>query len=135
MSSDGNLRQIFLQHLPEAFWQSVETWSTGQGVPDVHYLFPPGKAGWIENKLVTSGWEIGIRPGQVGWLSRYARLGGRCFVAVRVIKRNNVDELWLYNGGDVKQLTIEGLRKDPFGLFAGGPARWNWKRIEHCLKA
>lgn len=129
--SDGNLRLLFRQHLPHAHWQPIETWSTGQGVPDVEYCFPGGFAGWIENKS-TSGLVVKFRVGQVAWLERRSRAGGRCFVAVRKGAR-----LWVFRGRDARAVEDEGLRAERLALLCcdGGPARWGWPRVEEILKS
>jgi len=137
--SDGELRSIFRSHLPRVFWQSIESWSTGQGVPDAHYLFAGGMAGWIENKK-TSGWVVDIKREQGAWLDRYARLGGRCFVAVRRQaaagpRRGKAnDELWLFHGRDAQAVRGGGLNAAlPLGKWENGPARWNWAEITILL--
>jgi hypothetical protein len=131
---DGNLRGIFRKKLPDFFWTSVESGMTGRGIPDSHYCYA-GHSGWIEYK-VTSAFAVGLRPEQVAWLTRYARYGGACFVAVRR-KRKDVDELWLIHGEGAASLKQEGLAKvDPAfiaGVFTGGPAQWSWATIEVIL--
>jgi hypothetical protein len=129
--SDGQLRQIFRKHLPEAHWQPIETWSTGQGVPDVEYCFPGGACGWIENKA-TQGWKVDVRPHQVAWIERRVRSGGRVFVAVR----RKSAELYLIRGADVRRLSEEGLMGiDPILGCEGGPARWSWGKVREILTA
>jgi len=132
--SDGNLRQIFQKHLPEVHWQPVETWSTGQGVPDVNGCFR-GREFWIENKL-TSGWSINFETGQVAWAERRLRAGGRVFLAVRrqaaagPRRGEATDELWLFNGAQTRQVAEAGLKGTrPILLGSGGPARWGWIAI------
>jgi hypothetical protein len=137
--SDGNLKNIFRAKLPEAHWQPVETWSTGQGVPDVEYCFPGGFSGWIENKL-TAGWRVKYEPHQVGWLERRARMGGRCFVAVRrrcpagPHRGPACDELWLFPGSKARLLLKEKMvASEALGIYSGGPAQWNWAAIKKHL--
>lgn len=137
--SDGNLRKLFSQYLPDAMWVPCETWSTGQGVPDVYYIFPNGKSGWIENK-VTAADAVEIGPHQIAWLERHARYWGRSFVAVRrqskagPIKGAARDELWLCRGADVRHIATQGLAATkPLGLYSGGPARWSWPLIRRFL--
>jgi len=71
--SDGNLRQIFQQYIPEAHWQSIET-LIGRGTPDMNGCLN-GTEFWIENKL-TSGWAVTFETGQVAWAERRVRAGG-----------------------------------------------------------
>ena len=47
--TDGNLRQLEMRYIRDCHWQSVETWSTGQGVPDVNGCID-GVEFWVENK-------------------------------------------------------------------------------------
>jgi hypothetical protein len=69
----------------------------------------------------------------VAWLSRRARLGGRCFVAVRRLNRGG-DELWLYPGSRVVELVERGLRSDNLlGRWEGGPGRWDWDKVAEVL--
>jgi hypothetical protein len=137
--SDGNLRPLFKQYLPDAMWVPIETWSTGVGVPDTHYCFAGGRAGWIENK-VTDTFKIKVQPGQIGWLERYSRLGGRCFVAVRRLttagprKGLAVDELWIYRGSDVRAIAVDGLKgASPLVVYPGGPVEWVWGSVKRLL--
>src|SRR5580765_135563 len=101
--TDGNLRSIFQTYIPQFHWQAVETWSTGQGVPDCNFC-GKGIEGWIENKR-TAAWKVDMLPEQVGWIERRLRAGGRVFIAVRrkhfggIKKGKPEDELWLFNGG------------------------------------
>lgn len=130
MSSDGNLRTLFRTHLPTFFWTTVETGHVQQGVPDSHYLAPSGVAGWIEFKRVLSGNVVKFRPFQLPWLDRYARMGGRCFVAVRY--RN--DDLLLYRGADALALSHDGLAgAAPVGRWVGGIRYWNWVEVSKYL--
>lgn len=130
MSSDGNLRKIFRQYLQEAHWQSIETGAVGPGVPDSNFCFPKGKEGWIEFKQ-TAGWRVTLRPGQVGWLLRRARNGGRVFVAVRQSKN---DTLWIAHGRHAATLLDKGLRSDLWlGSWKGGPAEWDWSAVKNIL--
>lgn len=136
--ADGQLRQIFAKRFPRAMWTPVESFSTGRGIPDVEYCFPGGASGWVENKL-TKGWTVGMRPEQVAWLERRARLGGRSFVAVRQVlpagprRGEATDDLWLYPGQDARCLLLDGLEKPPLGRWQGGPGGWDWQAIEALL--
>src|SRR5260370_22560220 len=125
--SDGGLRKLFQDHLhTDVHWQAIETWSTGQGVPDLNYCFKRCREGWIENKL-TAGYAVDISPQQIAWVERRARMGGRVFVAVR--RKNEgrprrgepVDELILFTGAHVRSLATLGTNAAPFtGRWAGG---------------
>lgn len=136
--SDGELRMKFKQFLPEVHWQSIETWSTGQGVPDMNGCSESIEF-WIEAKK-TNGFTVDVEPHQIAWLERRARAGGRTFVAVRRLAAAGprrgaaCDEFYLFRGIDARALKQHGLKIDgPAALVhcSGGPARWNW----HTIKA
>lgn len=115
-------------------WQSVESGSTGGGIPDSNYCCA-GVEGWVEYKW-TSGWTVGLRPAQVGWLSRRARAGGLVFVGVR--RRNaTCDQLWLLRGSAAALAKAQGLRALPdryvLGRWDGGPGAWDWQAIRATL--
>lgn len=135
---DGGLRKLFANRFTQAHWQSVETWSTGQGVPDAEYCFPGGVQGWLEFKK-TTGWTSGIRPGQVAWIERRIRVGGRVFIAIRRqcalgVRREQADELYLYHGRWVRILYDHGLGATaPLALCKGGPGRWDWDKVLKIL--
>lgn len=134
---DGGLRKLFAEHFPEAQWQSVESWSTGQGTPDAEYCFPGGLQGWIEFKQ-TAAYAVKIDGSQVAWAERRARVGGRIFLGVRRkalagVRRVAADELYLYHGTQTRAVYQEGLSMPPLGMWPGGPARWDWARIRELL--
>lgn len=139
MTTDGGLRKLFRQHIPDCDFQSVETWSTGQGVPDLNYCLA-GCEGWIELKQ-TAAWAVKVQPGQVGWIERRLRAGGRVLIAVRrqttpgPRRGTAVDELWLLDGGMIRTLADAGLGEPINALIvcSGGPARWNWPEIKSLM--
>lgn len=131
---------MFQKHLPSVHWQGVETWSTGQGVPDMNGCIE-GWEFWIENKL-TSGYKVNFEVGQVAWIERRHRAGGRVFLAIRrkapagPRRGEAVDELWLFKGNQVRSVAVNGLDEDkefPFYRTEGGPAKWNWEAIKNAL--
>lgn len=137
--SDGGLRKSFSDHLTDGHWQAVETWSTGQGVPDTNYCFPGGIEGWIEFKK-TEGWRIDISAEQVAWAERRIRLGGRVFLGVRRQveagrRREKADELWLFTGLAARFLISGRLQEAShlFGRWDGGPRAWPWVQIRNIL--
>lgn len=138
MSRDGGLRSLFQRAFPEAHWQAIETWSTGQGVPDMEFCFKGGKSGWIENKL-TSANAVDIRSEQVGWIERRVRVGGRVFIAVRKFckagpRRAAADELHLFHGRDVRAIFLRGLvGAEPMAMYENGPANWDWPEIRRLI--
>ena len=128
---DGGLRPLFRKKLSIGWqWTTIETGATTGGVPDAEYCTRGGAQGWIEFKAC-SGWRPTIRPLQVSWIARRARLGGRVFIAV-VRERT---ELWLIGGQNVVALADQGLRASGGLTFHGGPQRWDWKEIAKVLTA
>ena len=138
MARDGGLRQLFPEHLREAHWQAIETSSTGWGVPDSEYCFPGGATGWIEYKLCTTPKGVVITPGQVAWAERRARMGGRASLAVRyrharMTRRAARDRLLLYGPEAVRHVMERGLAVEPWGVWDGGPAAWDWDKVRTFL--
>ncbi len=140
MKTDGDLRKIFQRHLPTFHWQAVETWSTGQGVPDVNFCCD-GVEGWIEFKQ-TKAWAVQVRPGQVAWIERRARAGGRVFLAVRrqsVARGAKIDDLWLLDHRAARELATPKIglgfhhNYQVFGVFPNSPASWDWRKIQKIL--
>lgn len=138
--SDGGLRKLFSDHLKQAHWQSVETWSTGKGVPDVNYCFPDGIEGWVECKK-TETFRLDISPEQVSWAETRMRRGGRVFIGVRrqttegPRKGPPVDELWLFKGVAIRWLTYQKMN-NTMGLALrceGGPRNWDWAAVAKVL--
>lgn len=123
---DGDLRWLFRQNIPSAQWTSVETGLTAAGVPDSEYCFDGGASGWVEAKKI-DGWVVTLRPAQIGWLVRRARLGGTCFVAVR-----KGDYLWVRPGSEAREMREVGLKGCP--SYAGGPRGWPWREVEKILR-
>lgn len=147
MTRDGGLRQLFQKHLPEFFWQSIESWSTGQGVPDLHYSISIAdhnwynRSGWIECKQTEAN-AVAISPEQVAWAERYWRHSGRSWLAVRQQcyagqRRKAQDNLWLIHGDGARWAKTGGLSAVPRiylkGQWSGGPGRWDWAAVKAIL--
>jgi hypothetical protein len=129
--SDANLRQVLQAHLREFDFQSVETWSTGRGVPDLNYCCD-GIEGWIECKRV-HGFKVTVSPEQVGWAERRLRAGGRVFLAARRFTAKH-DELILFEGWATRHLADGGPITDGFlGCWENGPKRWDWLAVKSLL--
>lgn len=140
MSTDGGLRQLEMKHIKECHWQSIETWSTGQGVPDMNGCID-GVEFWIENKM-TKGFAVVISPHQISWIERRVRNGGRVFIAVRRLqtpgaRREACDELHLFDGRDVRRVAFDGVQPAtaPWArlISRDGPARWDWAAFRAIL--
>lgn len=138
MPTDGGLRQLFRKHIPEAHWQAVESWSTGQGVPDMNYCLE-GCDGWIENKS-TEAWALAhpLSPEQVAWMERRHRAGGRVLLAVRrkhsggPRRGASVDELYIFGPNALRVIAETNSIKDiEFLMRCGdGPAKWWWNAVK-----
>lgn len=126
---DGGLRPTIHKHLKVGMmWVSIETWSVSAGVPDSWYLADGGTSGWVESKRA----PVKFRPGQIGWLVRCARMGGRCFVAVRDQRRG--DDLVLFNGADSGRIDEVGSDHfPPVGRWPGGQAKWDWDEVRRII--
>jgi hypothetical protein len=147
--SDQGLPEIFRDRMPQVDWQRIETGAMGPGTPDLNGCLG-GTEVWVECKA-TFGWTLAsLTPQQNAWLSRRSRKGGRCFVAVRQLGRGRLtraetggrirkrDSLWIFSAEASKNL-LDGIALDAvppdllLGWFEGGPANWDWKRIERVL--
>lgn len=139
MSTDGGLRQLEMKHIQGCHWQPIETWSTGQGVPDINGCID-GIEFWIENKR-TLAWSVEFDAMQIAWIERRIRNGGRVFIAVRRLtvagprKGKAVDELHVFHGLFARTLAQGGLSAAPDAVVfgEGGPARWPWADFRALL--
>jgi len=137
MARDGGLRPLFVERIKSAHWQSVETWSTGQGVPDVNVCLR-GVETWVEFKTTATN-AVRISTEQVGWIERRLRAGGRVLVIVRWkclagLRRQPRDELWIFAGAEVRALMLGGISAAvSLAHWDGGPKAWDWDMIERML--
>jgi hypothetical protein len=139
MKKDGGLRPMFRERLKGWQFSSIESAGSAIGVPDLEFCTPSGVQGWIECK-VTKIFTVQMSALQAAWIDRRSRYGGNIWISVRrtpVAKiYENVDELWLVNGSQAKDLRAGGLRNiDPqsYTRYCGGPSRWDWDSIERTL--
>lgn len=133
-SPDDGLRPLIRANIPAAQWTTVETGQTSGGVPDLEFALAGGITGWVECKA-TQAWAVKFRPGQPGWISRRARLGGLVWIAVRRrVGRTSDDELWITHGEGVMEVARRGLRAGvPWRRWDGGPRSWNWDEVAQVL--
>lgn len=137
---DGGLRQLFRKNLGGFDFVSIESGSTGGGIPDSNFCYK-GVEGWVEYKQ-TGGHVVTLNPEQIGWIARRVRNGGRVFIAVRQQapagpRREPRDALWLFPGAHAKHAKTDGLR----GLdglpgvhqWHHGPTAWDWQTIARVL--
>jgi hypothetical protein len=136
--SDDGLRRIVQDKIPRAHWQPIETGGIAPGVPDLNGVLA-GTESWVECKA-TDTMRIKFEPGQIPWIDRRTRAGGRVWIAIRrrheggLRRGPAVDQLWLYPGYVVKELASLTL-DDPLismsgSMWEGGPSGWNWTRVE-----
>lgn len=141
--SDGGLRNLFKTHLPDIFFQPVETGGVGRGVPDSYYAGRrtdgAGRMGWVEFKG-TETTRIKFELGQVAWHDRHARSGGTSFIAIRRQHSGGprrgvaVDELHIYPSDRALELDRLGLLAPaPLILLQGGVRRWEWGAVRQLL--
>jgi hypothetical protein len=139
MARDGGLRPLFADRIKVAHWQSVETWSTGQGVPDTNVCVR-GIETWIEFKGTATN-AVRISTEQIGWIERRIRAGGRVMVIVRYQctagpRRVARDELFIFRGADVRALAIGGISAAiELDWWEGGPRAWDWDAVAKILGA
>ena len=144
--SDGGLKSLFKDHLPEIFWQPIEA-SSATGLPDMHYCFKHPEyiycSGWIEFKLAkTNRLQHPPTPQQIAWAEQYWRQSGRVWCIVRKkneTRKNKCDELHFFHGEGMRYLsgTFGGIENVPKlyqkGKWSGGPSKWDWKAIKEIL--
>jgi hypothetical protein len=141
---DGDLRPLFRRWIPHFDWTSIESGTTGGGIPDSNACYR-GTELWIEYKQ-TAGHAVTLRPEQVGWIARRVRHGGRVWIAVR--RRHDggprlgdsTDELWLLPGALATAAKAGGLRSPEVvaraRVWRGGPGGgWDWRAIAAALVA
>lgn len=138
MARDGGLRALFMGRIKNAHWQAIETWSTGQGVPDCNVCLA-GAETWIEFKTTATN-ALRISKEQVGWIERRLRAGGRVLVIVRWRcaagpRREARDELLIYDGSNVRALMLGGIAATIAMIrWDGGPRAWDWNAITEILR-
>lgn len=133
---DGGLRALFRAHMPGAQWTTVETGAVSRGVPDAEFCWPGAVQGWVEFKACRKGWAVRMRPEQIAWLSRRARYGGRCWIAVRRTDNGNRDDLYLYRGALASEVAAMGCKLQAYSLMSqDGPSSWDWSIIEETLRS
>lgn len=139
---DGDLRPLFRANLRDFDWTSIESGTTGGGIPDSNYCCG-GHEGWIEFKQ-TSGHAVTLRPEQIGWIARRVRHGGRVHIVVRRKapggpRSPSCDELWLIPGGLAVEAKVGGLRglaeHPKVHTWHHGPAAWHWRAVATLLTA
>ena len=139
VSIDDGLRSLFVKNMQDADSVSVETGLTALGVPDLNMCML-GQDVWVEMKA-TSGWSVTLRPEQIAWAERRIRHGGAVFLAVRrrheggPRKGGPEDQLWVYWGGQTRQVSDLGLKDGPPPLLmeSGGPMKWRWDMVSALL--
>lgn len=143
--ADDGLRALFTKNLPGDVWECtpIETGGTVSGVPDTFWKCKdPQASGWTEHKA-TTGWAVGVRPHQIGWIGRHVAAGVRVTVAVRArgigSAAGHGDSLWLLRGECINHLAQYGLRDLPeawiLGRWYGGPRSWDWGVVARALVA
>jgi hypothetical protein len=125
VARDGGTGPLLVKNLPRIHWQSVETWSTGRGVPDYNFCCD-GVEGWLELKK-SSGWAVDMEPEQIAWAERRLRHGGRLFILVR----RKEDELWLFHGSAARELKLRGLKE--LSPMARWSRPWPWEELGRLL--
>lgn len=135
--ADGNLRALFVKHLPNVDWSCIESPDTACGVPDLNGCYR-GMDLWIEMKATATN-AVRVRPVQVAWIHRRVRHGGNVWIAVRYHHPGGprrglpIDNLVLVPGCAVMGLAEHGLRGHMQIMFEGGPKQWPWEKVLQTL--
>lgn len=91
-----------------------------------------GRVGFVENKVVQRGLQVGLRPHQISFLFRHWHYGCPAFVLVKHVPvGKRVGMVNLYHGGQCLELAEIGLRLDPI-------IRWpsngiDWERLRDYI--
>lgn len=137
--TDGGLSDLFRKALGSEFdFQRIESWSTGQGTPDLNGC-GSGQEFWIEMKQTAAN-AVKIDPEQVAWAERRLRAGGRVFLAVRQKceagpRREARDRLYIFRGSDTRVVKDKGIcGASPLFMSQNhGPRSWDWTAVKKIL--
>jgi len=103
----------------------LESWAL-PGVPDVMLCDEQGKFHFVELKA-TAGRAVDLRPHQVAWLHRHAKLKASVWVLVlKVATKTKPQEVRLYPGSKASDLKLEGMAVEPLYL---GSEKTDWDTI------
>lgn len=109
--------------------QRLEPGSAAPGVPDVN-ICAAGNEIWVENKLVSRGRKVStLTPGQVAWLTRRAKCGGRVWV---LCLHAPTDAILLWPGSQAAQLLERGTSLSPSLLLA---PPWDYESLARTMLA
>jgi hypothetical protein len=92
-----------------------------------------GEIAFLENKVVSAGQSVKLRPHQVSFAYRHWSYGVNCFVFVKhVLKGKRSGKLHLYTGGQALALASQGLRETPLCSW-DYPVAGQWDEIRKTL--
>jgi hypothetical protein len=121
------------EHLPDVDISRVES-VANLGFPDMVIAdrLGSGRIGFLENKVVSRGLQVGMRPHQVSFLYRHWHYGCPAFVFVKHLPAGKrVAMLNLYHGGQTLELATVGLRLDPIMRWPSNGV--DWQRLRGFL--
>ena len=88
-----------------------------------------GRVGFVENKVVQRGLQVGLRPHQISFLFRHWQYGCPAFVLVKHLPvGKRVGMVNLYHGGQSMELAEVGLRLDPVIRWPSNGVNWELLR-------
>ena len=91
-----------------------------------------GSVGFVENKVVSRGLQVGLRPHQISFLYRHAQYGCAAHVVVKhCLPGKRLYTINVYNGNQVLALAEEGLRLAP--VFRAASDSINWEQLTEIL--
>ena len=84
-----------------------------------------GRVGFLENKVVQRGLKVGLRPHQVSFLVRHWSYGCPAFLLVKHLPiGKRIGLVFLYHGGQVTDVLLEGLRVAPVRRWSSDAVDW-----------
>ena len=111
----------------------VET-SASLGFPDMVLTDKrgSGKVCFLENKVVSRGQKVLLRPHQIAFLYRHWSYGAAAYILVKHVPvGKRIGRLCLYSGGQAMELQEKGLALDP--VLSYSTATVDWQQIREKL--
>lgn len=121
-------------HLPDADISRIESLAN-LGFPDMSIADKlTGRIAYLENKVVSRGLQVKMRPHQVSFAVRHWSYGVPVFILIKhVLPGKRSGSVYLYPGAVADQLLLSGLRVAPLDTFPFPMALDNWQRLRHHL--
>lgn len=123
-----------LAHLPDVDISRIESMAN-LGFPDMSIADKlTGRIAYLENKVVSRGLQVKMRPHQISFALRHWSYGVPVFILIKhVLSGKRFGCVYLYPGAVADQLLLLGLRVPPLETFPFPMSAEHWQRIRHHL--